>query len=251
MQTIAIANAKGGTSKTTTTAALGAGLAELGKRVLLIDLDPKASLTHALGHDAPGHSMAEVIGTRGSVMDIARPVSPGLDLAPSDIALATVELQLVGRIGRELVIRQALTGAPHDWAVLDCGPSLSIVTVAALVAADYLIIPSLPSPADLRGVRLFLQTVEQARTINPGLKLLGLVFSQFDARLTSHNMAMEAAQAAGLEVIGLIPRSVRVQESAAAMQPITAYDPAGKPSEAYKQLTRKVLKLCQKAKSRI
>lgn len=245
MRTLAIANQKGGVGKTTSAAAIGAELANHGRRVLLVDLDPQSSLTQGLGIEAPGRSIAEVIGgaTRGplAMQEIITPISKGLDLAPSDIALAACELGLVSRIGRENVIKQSLANVKdYDLIILDCPPALSLLTIGALVAAGAVIVPTLPSAADLRGVKLFLGTIDQARELNPALELLGLVIVQYDPRLIAHGQALEAIKGAGLQVIGTIPRSVKAAESTAAREPINTYDPGGKIAEAYKPITRKV-----------
>lgn len=237
---LCIANQKGGTGKTTSTATIGAGLAAAGRRVLLVDLDPQSSLTQSFGINAPGASMAEVIGERGHAQTICKPIGERLDLAPSDIALAGVELQLVGRIGRELAIKQSLAGLTYDIVIIDCPPALSLLTVGALVASQAVIIPTLPAAADLRGVRMFLGTIEQARELNPDLQLLGLVVVQYDERLTAHRDALETIKSAGLPVLATIPRSVRVQEAGAALQPITIYSPGSRPAEAYNHLTKRI-----------
>jgi chromosome partitioning protein len=247
MQIISIANQKGGAGKTTTAAAIGAQIAQAGKRVLLVDIDPQASLSQGLGIDAPGASMAEVIGgaTRGTLQlgKIIKPVMAGLDIAPSDIALAAAELGLVSRIGRENVIRQAISQAQgYDLILLDCPPALSLLTIGALVASRLVIVPTLPTAADLRGVRLFLDTIEQAKELNPALELRGLVVVQYDERMNAHRDALEEIKAAGLPVLATIPRSVKAQEATAARQPVTVYAPDSKPSEAYKLLSRKVIK---------
>ena len=246
MITLAIGAQKGGTGKTTTAAALGALLAGEGLHVLMVDTDPQASLTQGLGIEAAGRSLAEVIGgsTRGKLQlaDIIQPISKGLDLAPADIALASCELGLVQRSARENVIRSALaTARGYDLALIDCPPSLGLLTIAALTAARGVIVPTLPSASDLRGVKLFLETIEHVRgELNPKLELLGILLVQYDPRLLAHGQAFEALRAAGLDVLGTVPRSVKVQEATAARQPITTYDPGGKPAAAYHELARKV-----------
>lgn len=253
MYCIAIANQKGGVGKTSTAAAVGYGLAAHKRRVLLIDLDPQASLTQGLGVNPNGRSMAEVIGgaSRGplGLSDIAQPIAEGLDLAPSDIALAGCELGLVQRLGRESVLKAAISAAPgYDVILIDCPPSLGLMTINALLAAHGVIVPTLPAAADLRGVRLFLDTLDRLKAdgLNNSLALLGILLVQYDARLIAHAQALETLQAAGLPVIGTIPRSVKVQEATAARQAVTVYDPSGKPSQAYKELTRKVMQWLRK-----
>jgi chromosome partitioning protein len=246
MITLAISAQKGGVSKTTTTLALGALLAAGGRRVLLVDVDPQASLTQALGFDCPGRSLAEVIGGSEpgelSIPEIVRPVKDRLDLAPGDLALSSCELGLIARLGREMVLRHALDQAAggYDVALLDCPPSLGILTVNALVAARGVIVPTLPAALDLRGLRLFLSTLQKVKPLNKQLEVLGVIVAQYDARLTAHQSALDALQAANLKVLGTIPRSVRVQESGAAGQSITDYDPTGKPAEAYRHFARRV-----------
>ena len=253
MITLAIANQKGGTGKTTTAATLGAILATENRRVLLVDLDPQSSLTQGLGIDAAGASLAEVIGgaVRGhmAMSEIIRPISSGLDLAPSDLALAAAELGLSQRIGRESVLTKALallTG--YDLAIIDCPPSLGLLTLNGLTASAGVIVPSLPSAADLRGVRLFLGTLEtmQAEGLNPDLQLLGVILTQFDGRTLAHNQALDVLRAGGLQVIGIIPRGVKVQEAGAAMQTLIDYDPQGKPTAAYYQAAESVMKWLNK-----
>lgn len=242
MQIISIANQKGGAGKTTTAAAIGAQIAQAGRRVLLVDIDPQASLSQGLGIDAPGASMAEVIGgaQRGklTIVNIIKPVMAGLDLAPSDIQLAAIELNLTGRPA----LRQILASVPgYDLIIIDCPPALSWLTIGALVASRAVIVPTLPSAADLRGVKLFLDTIEQAKELNPALELLGLVIVQYDERTNAHRDALEEIKAAGLQILATIPRSVRAQEATAAQQPVTVYAPDSKPSESYKLLSRKVM----------
>jgi chromosome partitioning protein len=175
--------------------------------------------------------------------DIIQELQNGLSIAPADIALAGVELALTARLGRENVLKKALARVTgFDLALLDCPPSLGLLTLNALVAADGLIIPTQPMAADLRGVNLFLQTVTQVREeLNPGLELLGLLLTFFDGRLNFHRAAIEAIRAAGLDLLPVyIGRSVRVAEAAAAGQSVVTYDPGNPQSENYKRLAEVV-----------
>ena len=249
MKIIAIANQKGGVAKTATAAALGDLLAKRGQRVLLLDLDPQASLTQGLGIDAHGASLAEVIGgaKRGplTMQQIIKNVSERLDIAPADIALAGCELGMIERLGRENIIKTALRDLPgYDVVIIDCPPALGLLTVNGLIAAHGVIVPTLPAAADLRGVKLFMDTLNQLRSdgLNAALELIGVLFVQYDPRLNAHTLAQDELKAAGWPVIGFIPRSVKVQESSAALQPVTTYDPTSKPAQAYIELERKVIK---------
>lgn len=253
MITLAVSNQKGGVGKTTTALTLGAMLADLGKRVLLVDIDPQASLTQAVGVNAAGRSLAEVLGgsepgrlpTRSAV----REIRPRLHLVPGDLALANCEINLVGRISRESVLRKALTplDGMYDICLIDCPPSLGLLTVNALAAARAALVPTLPAADCLRGVRLFLDTLDKLQAeLNPSLQLAGVIVTQFDSRLTAHQEALAALQHAGLPVLlPTIPRSVRVQESSAARQPLTEYDPESKPAAAYRELTKGLIEWLQ------
>ncbi|MBT7121902.1 MAG: ParA family protein [Clostridia bacterium] len=237
MISIIFGNQKGGTGKTTSAATVGAILAADGLRVLLVDLDPQSSLTQSLGIDAPGASMAEVIGGALKLADIIQPITDRLDLAPSDIALAGAELALVPKIGRENVLKRALqgVGASYDICLVDCMPGLGILTTNALTAADGVIIPTLPAVADLRGVRLFLDTIETVKDagLNDGLQVIGALVTQYDARTIAHGEALDMLRGAGLDIVGVIPRGIKVQESAANTEILINYDPQGKPTAAY------------------
>jgi len=166
-----------------------------------------------------------------------------LDLAPADIALSSVELVLVSRLGREAVLKRILARAGYEIVIVDCPPALGLLTVNALAAANGVIAPVLPAAADIRGLNLFLETLTTIREdINPTLQLVGVILVQFDGRLNSHNQALEALQSADIPLLmPPVPRSVRVQEAAGVMQPLSAYDPSGKPINAYQAITTEVL----------
>jgi chromosome partitioning protein len=241
--TLCVANQKGGVGKTTSTLTFGAMLADTGRRVLLVDLDPQSSLTSGLGIDAAGRSMAEVMGGgepgKIPLASIVREIRPGLCLAPGDMALAACELGLTARLGRENVLRQALANVAHrfDVVLIDCPPSLGLLTVNALTAAAGVIAPTLPSAPDLRALRLFLETLDKVRAINPALQLAGVIISQYDSRLTAHREVMDLLAGADLPLwLPAIPRSVRVQEASGQQTTLLDYDPNGRVTAAYQEL---------------
>lgn len=254
MQTIAVANHKGGTGKTATAHALGEALARgtesaRGRRVLLVDTDPQNSLTGACGiRDAAGQSLAEVLGGAkpGTVEAAAaiRPLGERLSILPADIALARTELGLVSRLGRESVLKRTLAtvGRDFDVCIIDCPPSLSILTVNALAAAQGAIVPTQPQAADLRGLGLFLETISQVReALNPELALLGVLLTFCEGRLVHHQEAIELMAKAGLPLMTTrIGRSVRVAEAAGMGQSVVTYEPGNPRAAEYGALAAEV-----------
>ncbi len=232
MRTIAILNQRKGVGKTTTTLSLGMKLAEQGFRVLLVDLDPQASLSAVCGvSESEKGSLASVFGGslpgKVSLQDILRNILPEYYcyLAPADLALAQSELGLIFRIGREHVLKAALDSISIDFdvALLDCPPSLGMMTLNALNAADTVLIPVRPELNHLRGICLLGTVIERVkREINPYLNILGVVVTYYNHTLSHHRKAVRAIQAAGLP---LLP--VGIQESKAASENVsTDADPA-------------------------
>jgi len=252
MKTISIANHKGGVGKTATTHALGAALAGMGQRVLLVDADPQSSLTAACGVQAAGESLAEVLGGAAAgalplgriLVDASDAETAVLHIAPADIALSSNELGLVQRIGREYVLKNALgtVARSYDVCLIDCPPSLGMLTVNALAASDVVIVPTQPQISDVRGLVLFLETVNGIRAaINPGLKILGVLVTFYDGRTIHHRDAVETLTDQGLPLFQtMIGRSIRVAEAPAAGESILTYDPQNPQAENYRQVAQEV-----------
>jgi chromosome partitioning protein len=246
MKIISIGNQKGGVAKTATAANLGAFLAESGYKVLLADLDPQGSLTMSMGvGDQAGRSIAEVINNpKIPVKKIILNVRDNLDLIPSDIELAVQELLLVQRIGRESVIKRILDQVKnqYDLVIIDTPPNLGILTVNALVASHGVISPVQATSADLRGLRLFIDSLESVKELNPDIVLIGVLVTMFDTRLNHHQEALEVLKKSGLPVFStIIGRSIRISESMGVGQPLNEYDPNGTRTTEYKELTSEVI----------
>jgi chromosome partitioning protein len=240
-QIISIANQKGGVGKTTTTLSLGAALVERGRSVLLIDLDPQSSLTIACGVEGEGRSMHEVLGSTvpGSkrLRDIVLQIGPGFYLAPSDIALSRSEAGLMLRMGRESVLKKALEETHFDVVLIDCLPSLGILTINALVASDRVIIPTICEYLALRGIGLFYQTLREVKSINPTLEVMGILPTFFDSRLVHAREVLEAMKNKGLPVFDVIVgRSIRFAEAALAGESILSYESSNPGAAAYRKL---------------
>ena len=244
MAILAVANHKGGVGKTATAHALGVLLAtEHGRRVLMIDVDPQASLTGSCGiPDASGRSLADVLAGSVAMGDVIRNVADGLALVPADIALANVALALTSVLGRERVLARALATVQYDVAILDCAPSLGLLTINALTAADAVLIPTLCQVVDLRGLRGFLDSLAKIRAaVNPGLETLGILVTFYDGRLLHHREALAAMRRAGLPVLDIcVGRSIRVAEASSLGESVVTYEPANKRAEEYRALAKEV-----------
>ena len=236
---LAVANQKGGVAKTTTVASLGAALAELGQRVLLVDLDPQACLTFSLGIDPEDLELSvHHVLTKGleATEAIVR-TEDGVDLLPATIELARAEADLLTRTGREHVVKMALEDLEYDWVLLDCPPSLGVLTVAALTAAQGVLIPLQCETLSHRGVGQLLDTVHDVRRFtNPGLEVWGVLPTLYDGR-TNHARAVleNISETYQLDVIEPpIPKSIRFAEAPAAGRSILGTTRAHRGAEAYR-----------------
>jgi chromosome partitioning protein len=250
---LAVANQKGGVAKTTTVASLGAALAERGQRVLLVDLDPQACLTFSLGLDpeALELSVHDVLLGRVSASMAITSTEDGVDLLPSTIDLAGSEAMLLTRTGREYALRTALeeVAASYDWILLDCSPSLGVLTLNALTAADSVMIPLQCETLSHRGVGQLLDTVRDVqRLTNRSLTVLGVLPTLYDGR-TNHARAVlaDVADRYALAVLEpAIAKSVRFAEAPAAGRSILATASSSKGAQAYREHARLLMR-AQKA----
>ncbi len=242
---LAVANQKGGVGKTTTAVSVGAALAEMGRKVLLIDIDPQANATSGLGVDRASveTSIYDVL-VLGRALEEARlhTATPGLDIVPSDIALAGSEIELVDLARRERRLQYALEAlAPDDdYVLIDSPPSLGLLAVNAVVAADALLIPIQCEFYALEGLGLLMHTLALLRReLNPTLRVAGIVMTLFDARLAlAHQVVDEVRERFGEQLLTpLIPRNVRLSEAPSHGMPITLYDPTCRGAIAYRQLS--------------
>jgi len=245
---LAVANQKGGVAKTTSVASLGAAFAEAGKRVLLIDLDAQACLTFSLGVDPDSveTSINEVLLGQVGAADATMACQEGVDLIPSVIELAGVEAQLLPRPGREYVLRTALEPVLPDYDVvlLDCSPSLGVLTLNALTAAHGLVIPMPCEMLGHRGVGQLLDTVTDVqRILNPDLEVLGVLPTMFDGR-SNHAQAVlaDVGERYGLSVLmPPIPKTVRFAEAPAVGRSILTTSRSSKGAQAYREVAADLL----------
>lgn len=262
---IACVNQKGGTGKTTTCENLGAGLVMNGKKVLLVDFDPQASLSISLGYPKPEELPVTIADMMKKVVD-EKEIRPGegilhheegMDLMPSSIELSGMEVSLVNTISRETVLKEYLESVKrdYDFVLLDCSPSLGMLTINAMAAADTLLIPVQASYLPAKGLEQLLQTVNKVRRqINPKLKIEGILLTMVDARTNDAKEISELirnAYGGKIKVYDTeIPRSVRASEISKEGTSIFNHDPGGKVADAYRELTREVVKNAEKRRKR-
>jgi chromosome partitioning protein len=247
---VALCNQKGGVGKTTSTINLGAALTEYGRRVLLVDFDPQGALSVGLGvqpHQLD-RTIYDVLMESSVTLDdvLLKTNVPGMDLVPSNIDLSAAEVQLVNEVAREQTLARALAPAlpDYDIVLIDCQPSLGLLTVNALTAADEVLIPLECEFFSLRGVALLIDTIEKVRErLNPRLHIEGILATMYDAR-TVHGREVFArvVEAFGDTVFDtVITRTVRFPETTVAGEPITTWAPSSSGAQQYRALAKEVL----------
>ncbi len=247
---VALCNQKGGVGKTTSTITLGAALTDYGRRVLLVDFDPQGALSVGLGvqpHQLD-RTVYDVLMESSVGLDdvLLKTHVPGMDLVPSNIDLSAAEVQLVNEVAREQTLARALTPAlpDYDLVLIDCQPSLGLLTVNALTAADEVVIPLECEFFSLRGVALLIDTIEKVRErLNPRLHIAGILATMYDSR-TVHGREVFArvVEAFGDTVFDtVITRTVRFPETTVAGEPITTWAPSSSGAQQYRALAKEVL----------
>ena len=255
MKTIALANQKGGVGKTTTAASLGIGLSRQGKKVLLIDADAQGNLTQMLGWPQPDE-LSPTLSTLMEKIIAEQPIAPGegilhhpsgVHLVPANIELSALEVTLVNTMSRETVLRQYLSTVAdrYDYALIDCMPSLGMLTINALTAADSVIIPVQAQYLPAKGLEQLLRTITRVkRQLNPKLEVDGIVLTMVDKRTNLSKdvcAALRSAYGHALKIYRAeIPVSTRTAESAASTHSVLTYDANGPASLAYKALAKEV-----------
>jgi chromosome partitioning protein len=247
---IALCNQKGGVGKTTTTISLGAALAELGRKVLLVDFDPQGSLAVGLGinpHELESSVYNVLMDRRSDIREIVvKTAVENLDLVPANIDLSAAEVALVGEVAREMTLKRAL--APilpdYDFVLIDCQPSLGLLTVNALSASDGVVIPLECEFFALRGVAMLTETIGKVQDrLNPDLKIIGILATMFDSRtLHAREVLDRVVDAFGDRVFySVIARTVRFPDASVAGEPITTFSSSSPGAQSYRTLAVEVL----------
>jgi chromosome partitioning protein len=246
---ISVCNQKGGVGKTTTTINLGAAMAGYGRRVLMVDFDPQGALSVGLGvpiHDLKTTAFEVLMGNATAKEALIKTQVKGIDLLPSNIELSAAELYLVNEVGREYVLSRALAPIIDDYDVvlIDCQPSLGLLTLNALAASEGVLIPLECEYFALRGVALLIQTIQKVQErINPNLSIAGILPTMYDARTVHAREVLGRVEETFPDKLfeTVITRTVKFPETTVAGMPITEYAPTSSAAGAYKRLAREVL----------
>ena len=261
MKTFVIANQKGGVGKTTTVLNLGAGLAKAGKSVLLIDLDPQANLSSGVGFDTNQSNQTiqeETSSNYKSIYDVlinkekissvyVATDTPNLYLVPSHLSLAGAEVEMVNILARETILQKAIEQIPKgsfDYILIDCPPSLGLLTINALTSADYVIIPIQCEYFALEGLGQLLQTLELIKGINPKLKIGGVLLTMFDSRTKLSQNVVEEVKKYFKDLVfeTIVPRNIRLSEAPSHGVSVIDYDPKSAGAQSYLKLAKEFIK---------
>jgi len=246
MHTLALMNQKGGSGKTTTAVNLAAALGELERRVLLVDLDPQASATAWLGRSPSERGLYDVLTANGNLADLVADTDvAGVALIPSSSWLVGVERALAGEVGAETIFRRALGALPPHWdlALLDCPPSLGLLSVSALVASRAVLVPVEAHVMAMAGLAALLQTTERVRErLNPELAIAAILACRVNRTNLAREVVARLRERFGDLVLDAVVReSVRLAEAPSFGRPITTYDPRGAGAEDYRAVARELL----------
>ena len=246
---IAVSNQKGGVGKTVSCVNLGIGLAQEGKKVLLIDADPQGSLTISLGYEEPDEMEYSLATLMLNVEKTILHHGEGVDLIPANIELSAIEVSLVNAMSRELILRSLVDKLRefYDFILIDCMPSLGMMTINALACADSVLIPVQAAYLPVKGLQQLIKTIGRVKKqLNPKLKVEGILLTMVDYRTNyarDISLMVYDTYSASIKVFGSeIPMSVRAAEVSVEGKSIYSYDPKGKVACAYKSLTEEVLK---------
>lgn len=248
-RTIVIANQKGGVGKTTTAINLSASLAELGQKVLIIDMDPQGNTTSGLGidKDEQENTVYELLLDESEIEDcIIQSAYENLSVLPANINLAAAEIEIIGVEGKEFVLREAVETIKdqYDFILIDCPPSLNVLTINSMCAADTILVPIQCEYYALEGLSQLIHTIDLVKDrLNPDLEIEGVVFTMYDARTNLSLQVVENVKNNLNQNIykTIIPRNIRLAEAPSHGMPINEYDPKSAGAESYRLLAEEVI----------